>query len=343
MIHVTLPARIGITCSCNLVVTSKPSMTEAPRSRRGTIVEELPSTSEPHAAAARWNALADVVNEGWSAPQLRSLRSSLVQVQLEDEIRQLRQLRQPQVAALGTFMGVFVPCTCTIFGVVVFLRLGFVVGQAGALMALFLCGTSFLLCLLTTLSLCALISDGGDAAVLDDGRRGTQEPGVYCALRKSVGPEFGAALGSAFYLAFTVDVAFYTIGFAETIRAAVGVHSHVDVFPWNPPGTWVDTAIASVTLAMLAAICSQGVELQTRLSLVVLSAIVICISVSLACLMVPTDDPHSGRTALSLATLRNNSLPELTPYEGEPHPTLLLMFVLLFPGFTGTVPGPDEI
>ena len=59
---------------------------------------------------------------------------------------------------LGTFLGVFVPCTATTFGVVVFMRLGFVVGYAGVWLALLFVFGAFLLCLLTTLSLCALIS-----------------------------------------------------------------------------------------------------------------------------------------------------------------------------------------
>ena len=67
----------------------------------------------------------------------------------------------PAPRQLGTFLGVFVPCTCTIFGVVVFLRLGFVVGQAGIWATLVIILASFGLCFLTTLSLCALISDGG--------------------------------------------------------------------------------------------------------------------------------------------------------------------------------------
>ena len=55
---------------------------------------------------------------------------------------------------LGTFLGVFVPCTCTIFGVVVFERLGFVVSEAGVYGAELIVLTSFGLCVLTTLSLC---------------------------------------------------------------------------------------------------------------------------------------------------------------------------------------------
>ena len=122
---------------------------------------------------------------------------------------------------LGTFLGVFVPCTCTIFGVVVFLRLGFVVGQAGLYCALLIVLASYAICLLTTLSLCALIADGDDrhrrGSVSDTGSP-AKDPGVYAALRQAVGTPLGGALGLAFYLAFTVDVAFYIIGFVLAAR-----------------------------------------------------------------------------------------------------------------------------
>ena len=137
---------------------------------------------------------------------------------------------------LGTFLGVFVPCTCTIFGVVVFLRLGFVVGQAGIWATLGIVLGSFLLCLLTTLSLCALISDGGHSSTaelpLAQQRSHAKDPGIYVALRRSVGPEFGALLGVAFYLAFAVDVAWYVTGFAENVVQEIGSHqSRVQVSP----------------------------------------------------------------------------------------------------------------
>ena len=139
---------------------------------------------------------------------------------------------------LGTFLGVFVPCTCTIFGVVVFLRLGFVVGQAGLYCALLIVLASYAICLLTTLSLCALIADGDDrhrrGSVSDTGSP-AKDPGVYAALRQAVGTPLGGALGLAFYLAFTVDVAFYIIGFAEMFSRAADVSSSIQIFPWSTP------------------------------------------------------------------------------------------------------------
>ena len=247
-------------------------------------------------------------------------------------------------ATLGTFLGVFVPCTCTIFGVVVFLRLGFVVGQAGVWATLAIIGGAFVLCLLTTLSLCSLISDGGAAIEADLllARQGhTKDPGIYRALRQSVGPEFGALLGIAFYLAFVVDVAWYLTGFAENVVQEFSGHSHVQVFPWNPPGTWLSTVVASVALAIITAVASRGVYLTARVSLVVLVAIVLCILISLLCLLWPTDDPESGPTAPSLAHFLNNSWPDLTEFNGYEKPTLPLMFVLVFPGFTGVLAGSN--
>ena len=165
---------------------------------------------------------------------------------------------------LGTFLGVFVPCTCTIFGVVVFLRLGFVVGQAGVWCSLAVVFSSFCLCLVTMLSLCSLIGDAADDAARDasaaasaaavggscssngvegggipeaessnvggSSSRSNLDPGVYCALRRGVGPDLGAALGLAFYLAFTVDAAFYITGFATMLSDALPeLASHVNV------------------------------------------------------------------------------------------------------------------
>lgn len=72
-------------------------------------------------------------------------------------------LQQPNEEAqrrLGTGLGVFVPVSCTIFGVVVFLRLGLVVGQVGFKVGVAIISGGFLIAFLTVLSLCALITNG---------------------------------------------------------------------------------------------------------------------------------------------------------------------------------------
>ena len=244
---------------------------------------------------------------------------------------------------LGTVLGVFVPCTCTIFGVVVFLRLGFVVGQAGLYCALLIVLASYAICLLTTLSLCALIADGDDrhrrGSVSDTGSP-AKDPGVYAALRQAVGTPLGGALGLAFYLAFTVDVAFYIIGFAEMFSRAADVSSSIQIFPWNPPGSWVDTAVASAALALLALVCACGVHVSARVSLLTLCVICACILASLACLLFPTDDALSGHTQFSLTTLANNSAPALDDFDGRGL-SLMKMFTLTFPGFTGVLAGSN--
>ena len=62
--------------------------------------------------------------------------------------------------ALGTALGVFTPVSCTIYGVVVFLRLGYVVGQVGFKAGVATISMGFLIALLTVLSLSALITNG---------------------------------------------------------------------------------------------------------------------------------------------------------------------------------------
>ena len=108
------------------------------------------------------------------------------------------------------FGGVFTPCTLTILGVILFLRLGYVVGQAGIIYAIIIILISKVITLLTTLSLSAIATNtevkGG---------------GAYFLISRSLGVEFGGAIGLVFFLAQAISVAMYVIGFSEALVASV--------------------------------------------------------------------------------------------------------------------------
>jgi amino acid transporter len=104
----------------------------------------------------------------------------------------------------GTFGGVFTPCTLTILGVIMFLRFGQVVGNAGVLWSLVIVAASASITTLTSLSLSAIATNtrvrGG---------------GAYFLISRSLGVEFGGAIGVVFFLAMAISVSLYVIGFTE--------------------------------------------------------------------------------------------------------------------------------
>ncbi|HEX5051767.1 MAG TPA: amino acid permease, partial [Planctomycetota bacterium] len=114
----------------------------------------------------------------------------------------------PEKAKFGTFGGVFTPCVLTILGAIMFLRFGYVVGQAGILYGLLIVAASNLITALTSLSLSAIATNtrvkGG---------------GAYYLISRSLGVEFGGAIGVVFYLAQAISVAMYVIGFTEALVA----------------------------------------------------------------------------------------------------------------------------
>ena len=88
----------------------------------------------------------------------------------------------------GTFGGVFTPCTLTILGVIMFLRFGQVVGQAGILQAILIILFAKVITSLTVFSLSAIATNtrvkGG---------------GAYYLISRSLGVEFGGAIGVFFF------------------------------------------------------------------------------------------------------------------------------------------------
>ena len=110
----------------------------------------------------------------------------------------------------GTFGGVFTPCTLTILGVIMFLRFGEVVGQAGLLQALLIIAMAKVITTTTALSLSAIATNtqvkGG---------------GAYYLISRSLGSEFGGAIGVVFYISQAISVALYVIGFTEALVSLV--------------------------------------------------------------------------------------------------------------------------
>lgn len=88
-----------------------------------------------------------------------------------------------------------------------FLRLSWVVGQAGIGLSILVVGLSAVVTVLTTLSMSAICTNGQ-----------VKGGGAYYLISRSLGPEFGGAIGLVFSVANAVAVAMYVVGFAETIR-----------------------------------------------------------------------------------------------------------------------------
>jgi len=109
---------------------------------------------------------------------------------------------------LGTFTGVFTPSVLTILGIILFLRMGYVVGNAGLAQALIIIAIANTISVLTSFSLAAIatnfeVKGGGD----------------YYLISRTLGRQFGGAIGIVLFLAQSVSIAFYCIGFGEGLLA----------------------------------------------------------------------------------------------------------------------------
>jgi len=104
----------------------------------------------------------------------------------------------------STFEGVFTPCLLSILGVIMYLRLGFVVGSVGFGGALLIIGFANLITLFTALSMSSVVTNIRIGA-----------GGAYSIITKSLGLEAGGAIGIPLYIAQAISIAFYIAGFSE--------------------------------------------------------------------------------------------------------------------------------
>ncbi|GAQ80411.1 cation-chloride co-transporter protein, partial [Klebsormidium nitens] len=113
-------------------------------------------------------------------------------------------------ASLGTVMGVFVPCLQNIMGIVLFIRLSWIVGMAGIGETLLLTAMCCLCTFITSLSLSAIATNGA-----------MKGGGPYFLIGRALGPEVGVSIGICFFLGNALAASLYILGGVEVILDAV--------------------------------------------------------------------------------------------------------------------------
>ncbi|MCB0304913.1 MAG: Na-K-Cl cotransporter [Calditrichaeota bacterium] len=153
----------------------------------------------------------------------------------------------------GTFSGVIRPTILTILGVMMYLREGWVVGNAGLggalliiLMAYFITGT-------TALSL---------SSITTNIRLGAG--GVFTLATQSLGLEVGGSIGIPFYLAQSLSVAMYVYGFME---------GWIAIFPTHHP-----LLVVLAVFAVVFLVSYISTTLAFRIQVLVMSGVILALT-----------------------------------------------------------------
>ncbi len=140
-----------------------------------------------------------------------------------------------QDTKFGTFGGVFTPSILTILGVIMYLRLPWVVGNAGLYAGLGVIAVAHVVSVCTGLSISSIATDKKVGA-----------GGPYYIISRSLGLPIGGTLGLALFIGLAFSISLYVIGFSESFLAYWGWE--VNVTTIRICGTLVLICLTIVTL-----------------------------------------------------------------------------------------------
>ena len=216
------------------------------------------------------------------------------------------ETRQPQRPLFGTFSGVFTPTLLTILGVIMYLREGWVVGNAGLLGAWLVILMSFAITAATALSL---------ASITTNIRIGAG--GAFSIISQSLGLEVGGSIGLPLFISQALAVAMYIFGF----RAG-----WLFVFPHHPA-----LVVDLLAFVLLFGIGYASAGLAFKVQYLIL-AIIVCSLISVAAAA------FSG--SMSQPVQWWGDFPG-SPEEGFKGIGFWAVFAVFFPASTGIMAGAN--
>lgn len=148
----------------------------------------------------------------------------------------------------GTFGGVFTPTILTILGVIMYLRTGQVVGNAGFGGAVLVILLAHIITITTGLAVSSMATNIRVGA-----------GGAFAIISQSLGLEVGGGVGIPLYLAQGISVTLYVLGFT------IG---WLRIFPTHP-----EAVVAIVTFAVVFAIAYVSMQFATRIQYLIMALV----------------------------------------------------------------------
>nr|XP_046201441.1 solute carrier family 12 member 1 [Oncorhynchus gorbuscha] len=222
----------------------------------------------------------------------------------------------------GWIKGVLVRCMLNIWGVMLFIRLSWVFGQAGWGLGIVVIALSCVVTTVTGLSMSAICTNG----VVRGG-------GAYYLISRSLGPEFGGSIGLIFAFANAVAVAMYVVGFAETVVDLLKENDAIMIDELNDI-----RIIGCISVVLLLGISVAGMEWEAKAQIGLLIILLIAIVNVFVGTGIPasTDKKSKGFFNYDAKIFMENLPPNFR--DGE---TFFSVFAIFFPAATGILAGAN--
>jgi len=274
-----------------------------------TAADSVPASEEnaggtPESATEPASPEAEVVETGGAQPVDDRVTEGEETLQ-----EQVEERRAPTRRQFGWFGGVFTPTLLTILGVIMFLRLGWVVGNAGVFGTLAIIGIAFSITLATGLAMSSIVTNIRIGA-----------GGAYAIVSQSLGLEIGGALGIPRYISQALAITMYIFGLRE---------GWIWVFPDHPA-----LVVDLVAFVALWGIAYKSADLAIRVQYVIMAII------GAALVSVVVAAAHGSMTQpMESVTLWGT-------YQGEPESgfqgtNFWHVFAVFFPAATGIMAGAN--
>ncbi len=162
----------------------------------------------------------------------------------------------------GTFPGVFTPSILTILGVIMYMRLSWVVGQSGILGSLAIILIAHIISITTGLSISSIATD-----------KKIKAGGIYYILSRSLGLPMGGAIGVALFIGTALSISMYIVGFAENFLSIPQISEFLNL----APGVQSYRIVGTVVIISLVILAFISTSLAIKSQYFILGSIVLSI------------------------------------------------------------------